>query len=69
MKHDIIIERAGRRYRLDDSATDCTRVCSFARKDSPDGKCERKCYLPNWFTRIHFGGACLKEISKPERRS
>lgn len=64
MKTPIYIERGGRRYRIVTGSADCTKCCTFARRDSGREKCERDCYLPSWFTRLDLSVASLVEVGE-----
>lgn len=62
MKTPIYIERGGLRYRIVTGSADCTKSCTFARRDKGREKCERDCYLPSWFTRLDLAVASLVEV-------
>lgn len=68
MKTPIFLERGGRRYRLVTGGSDCTKSCSFARRDKGRDKCERNCYLPGWFQRLDLAGASLVEIGETKSK-
>lgn len=61
---NIYIVHNGVRYRLVEGR-DCTNHCSFRKADGPD-YCERRCYLPNWFTRLGIKLDCWLERVDPK---
>lgn len=64
IKNSVYIVHKGVRYRLVEGR-DCTNHCSFRRADGPY-YCERGCYLPRWFVRLHIGVACWLERVDPK---
>ena len=65
----IVIERGKKRYEMIPlrDISECSKSCSYAKRDSDSGHCEHKCYLPKWFNEvedlIRDNGAVLREIA------